>query len=209
MPRLMAALYDSVMRAAERRGLARWRAEVLAPLHGRVLEVGAGTGLNLPYYPRTVTELVLAEPDRYMRAHLSRRAAASAIPVTISDAAASPLPFADASFDGVVMTLVLCTVPDVEGALGEARRVLAPDGNLAFVEHVGGDEGSRRLRWQRRLEPLWRPVAGNCHLTRSTIEAIRDARFTMRFLYRDDLPGLMRLGSPVVRGVATPNPPRP
>ncbi len=207
MPRLMAALYDSVMRAAELRGLARWRAEVLAPLHGRVLEVGAGTGLNLPYYPRRVAALVLAEPDRHMRARLSRRAAASAIPVTISDAPASPLPFADASFDGVVMTLVLCTVGDVVGALAEARRVLAPGGDLAFLEHVGGDEGSPRLRWQRRLEPLWRMVAGNCHLTRDTVEAIRDARFTMRILHRDDLPGLMRIGSPVVRGVASPTPP--
>ena len=206
MPRLMAALYDSVLCVAERRGLAQWRAEVLASLHGRVLEVGAGTGLNLPHYPRTVTELVLAEPDRHMRDRLSQRAAASRVPVTISDASASPLPFTGASFDGVVMTLVLCTVPDVAGALGEARRVLAPGGVLAFIEHVGGDEGSRRLRWQRFLEPLWRPVAGNCHLTRHTVEAIRHARFTMRFLYRDDLPGVMRLGSPVVRGVATPTP---
>ncbi|HUF29161.1 MAG TPA: class I SAM-dependent methyltransferase [Gemmatimonadaceae bacterium] len=205
MPRLMAALYDSVLGVAERRGLARWRAEVLAPLHGRVLEIGAGTGLNLPYYPRTVTELVLAEPDRHMRARLARQAAVAPVPVTISDAPASPLPFADASFDGVVMTLVLCTIADVPGALGEARRILRRGGTLAFLEHVGAEEGSRRLRWQRRMEPLWRPLAGNCHLTRRTVDEIRAAQFTVRLVRSDDLPGLLRLGSPVVRGIATPS----
>lgn len=207
MPRLMAALYDSVLRVAERRGLARWRAEALAPLHGRVLEVGAGTGRNLPHFPPAVTELVLAEPDRHMRARLARRVVSARIPVTISDARAAPLPFADASFDGVVMTLVLCTVPDVAGALSEARRVLTPAGSLAFLEHVGGEPGSRRLRWQRRLEPLWRPVAGNCHLTRRTVDAIGAAGFTIRVLHSDDLAGVMRLGSPVVWGIATPRSP--
>jgi ubiquinone/menaquinone biosynthesis C-methylase UbiE len=206
MPRLMAALYDPVMRQIERRGLAAWRAELLAETSGRVLEVGAGTGLNLPHYPKAVTTLVLAEPDPHMRSALRRRVGHDGRRVTISDADAESLPFADGVFDVVVLTLVLCTVPDVSRALAESRRVLAPGGTLAFIEHVGGPEGSRRLRWQRRVEPAWRRVAGGCRLTRRTVEAIEAAGFTMKWMKREDLPGAFSLGSPVVRGVASPAP---
>lgn len=203
MPRLLAALYDPVLGLAERRGLSAWRREVLAGLEGRVLEVGAGTGLNLPHYPATVTSLVLAEPDAHMRVNLARRLERAPRPGTsISDAGASSLPFERETFDAVVMTLVLCTVDDVPAALGEAHRVLSPTGVLAFLEHVGGPAGSRRLRWQRRVEPAWRRVAGNCHLTRHTVEAIGAAGFRMRWMRREDLPGPLRLGSPVVRGIA-------
>jgi ubiquinone/menaquinone biosynthesis C-methylase UbiE len=207
MPRLMAALYDPVMRLVERRGLAAWRAELLAETHGSVLEVGAGTGLNLPYYPGAVTTLVLAEPDPHMRSALRRRVGIYGRRLTISDADADSLPFADGGFDTVVMTLLLCTVPDVSRALAEARRVLAPGGTLAFIEHVGGPEGSRRLRWQQRVEPAWRRVAGGCRLTRRTVESIEDAGFIVQWVKREDLPGALSLGSPVVRGVAsTPDP---
>lgn len=199
----MAVLYDPVLGLAERRGLSAWRREVLVGLAGRVLEVGAGTGLNLPHYPAAVTSLVLAEPDAHMRTTLARRLERAPRPGTsVSDASATSLPFDRGTFDAVVMTLVLCTVDDVPAALAEAHRVLAPTGVLAFLEHVGGPAGSRRLRWQRRVEPAWRRVAGNCHLTRHTVEAIAAAGFRMRWMRRDDLPGPLRLGSPVVRGVA-------
>lgn len=202
MPRLLAAIYDPVIRIAERRGLTRWRAEVLAKAHGRVLEIGAGTGLNLEHYPTTVRAIVLTEPDPHMRRHLERRAQSHTPLPLVVDAAAAPLPFGERAFDTVVMTLVLCTVPDVQGALLEARRVLEPDGKLLFVEHVGGAEGSSRLAWQRRLEPAWRRVAGDCHLTRHTVEAIRAAGFEFEWLDSSEFPGLLRLGSPVVRGSA-------
>lgn len=203
MPRLLAALYDPVLRIIESRGLARWRAEVLQMARGRVLEIGAGTGLNLPHYPAPVDEVVLLEPDPHMRERLARRAREWRARVTIVGAAAVPLPFGDAEFDTVVVTLVLCTVPDVPNALLEMRRVLKPGGLLVFLEHVGGALGSRRLRWQRWMEPAWRRVAGDCHLTRHTVEAITTAGFTIDGLRGEDLPGLLRLGSPVVRGHAS------
>jgi ubiquinone/menaquinone biosynthesis C-methylase UbiE len=206
VPRLLAAVYDPVIHIAERRGLSRWRAEVLARARGRVLEIGAGTGLNLPRYPEAVDEIVLLEPDPHMRKRLERRASATGKRHTIVDASAVPLPFGDHEFDTVVITLVLCTVPDVTGALSEVRRVLRPGGALLFLEHVGGAEGSPRLRWQRRFEPLWRQVAGDCHLTRHTVEAIARTGFTVDWLMQEELPGLLRIGSPVVRGQASAGP---
>lgn len=199
----LATLYDPVVGFAERRGLSAWRRDVLANLGGRVLEIGAGTGLNLPHYPIAVRSLVLTEPDSHMRARLAARAAREhRADITVSDASAGSLPFASESFDAVVMTLVLCTVDDPAAALAEAARVLVAGGALAFLEHIGGPAGSRRLRWQRRAEPVWRRVAGNCHLTRRTDDAIAAAGFRVVWMRREDLPGPMRLGSPVIRGVA-------
>ena len=202
MPRLLAAVYDPVLHAAERRWLSSWRAEVLSRARGRVLEIGAGTGLNIEHYPATVDEIVLTEPDPHMRKRLERKARSSSRRWRIVDSPAAPLSFGDGEFDTVVVTLVLCTVPDVPAALSEIRRVLKPNGELLFLEHVGGDEGSRRLVWQRRVEPMWRRVAGGCHLTRRTVEAITGAGFELTWIERHDFPGPLMLGSPVVRGAA-------
>ena len=198
----MAALYDPALHFSERVAFSRWRAEVLAGARGRVLEIGAGTGLNLPHYPPAVDELVLVEPDPHMRKRLTRRASGSGHRLTIVDASADPLPFGDAEFDAVASTLVLCTVPDVPKALSEVRRVLRADGRFLFLEHVGGAEGSRRLWWQRRLEPAWRRVAGDCHLSRHTLQSISAAGFEFAWVRSEDLPGLLKVGSPVVRGEA-------
>ena len=198
----MAALYDPVLHFSERIAFSQWRAEVLAGAHGRVLEIGAGTGLNLPHYPPAVDELVLVEPDPHMRKRLTRRASRCRRRLMIVDAGAVPLPFGDGEFDAVVSTLVLCTVPDVPEALREVRRVLRTGGRFLFLEHVGGAEGSRRLRWQRRLEPSWRRLAGDCHLSRHTLQTISAAGFDVAWVRSEDLPGPLRLGSPVVRGDA-------
>jgi ubiquinone/menaquinone biosynthesis C-methylase UbiE len=196
----MAKVYDRQLRAMEDGGLRRWRAELLADLDGDVLEIGAGTGLNVDHYPGTVSRLVLSEPDKHMRIQLEERVheveAAGMAPaeVQVVDASASDLPYPDASFDAVVSTLVLCSVPDQPAALAEVERVLKPGGRFVVIEHVAAVDKPRRLRWQRRVEPIWKRVAGNCHLTRTTGLALAE-RFEVAELTNES----MRKASPIVR----------
>lgn len=199
---LLAALYDRFMRGTEEAVLRRWRAELLAPLAGSVLELGAGTGANLPFYSPEVSRLVLSEPDRHFRRRLVRRLAEVGRAAEVVDAPAERLPFPDASFDAVVSTLVLCSVPDLQRALAEARRVLRPGGRLVFLEHVAAEDRPGRLAWQRRLEPLWRRLAGNCHLTRRTADAIEAAGFRMDSCTRESLRKALPWTRPSVRGYA-------
>lgn len=201
MPWLMAQVYDQVMAGSEDACLREWRRELLADLHGRVLEVGAGTGASLPCYPNTVTELLLAEPDPHMRARLAVRAGERPGCVVLSDAAGA-LAQPDASVDAVVSSLVLCSVPSPARALAEIFRVLRPGGQLLFIEHVGAHDHPRRLRWQRWAEPVWKRVAGNCHLTRDTHRAILAAGFEIEQIERDSLRKAMPLVRPSIRGRA-------
>jgi ubiquinone/menaquinone biosynthesis C-methylase UbiE len=152
------------------------RAEVLAQARGLTVEIGAGTGLNLPHYPRSVERLVLAEPDAAMRGRLERRLASHEAPVSVSDAPAERLPFDDASVDTVVSTFVLCTVEDPRLALREIGRVLAPNGQLLFIEHVRAASRAR-ARWQDRLEAPWGAFAGGCRCNRSTPLLMADSGF--------------------------------
>lgn len=198
---LMAAIYDRFMRRTEAH-LAPWRRELLANASGRVLELGAGTGVNAPFYPPGLERLVLAEPDRHMRARLAARVARERSSAEVVDAPAERLPFDDGAFDTVVSTLVLCSVKDVGSVLAEARRVLRPGGALVFLEHVAADERPRRLRWQRRLEPFWRRLAGNCHLTRRSAEAIAASGFAIEACARESLREALPFLRPSVRGVA-------
>lgn len=198
-----ALAYDPVMRLAEEACLRDWRREILGSLSGEVLEIGAGTGANLALYPSTVTRLVAAEPDPHMRKRLDDRVRASALShVETSDAAAHALPFADASFDAVVSTLVLCTVDDPILVLSEIGRVLRPSGKLAFLEHVAAEEGTSRLTWQRRIEPLWRHLAEGCHVTRRTAQSIRDAGFVMENEAHASMRKSFPWVRPTIRGVA-------
>src|SRR5689334_24742118 len=134
--RLSAAIYDPVLALGELTGMRRRRRELLAAAHGRVVELGAGTGLNLRHYPDAVGELLLVEPDAAMRGRLARRVRRTRRAAAIVEAAAERLPFEDDSVDTVVATLVLCTVDDPQLALGEIARVLRPGGKLLFLEHV-------------------------------------------------------------------------
>lgn len=170
--RIFATLYDPVLRASERNGLGELRAGLLAQATGRTLELGAGTGLNLDHYPPAVTELVLTEPEAPMAARLEQRARGRSVQVL--RVGAEELPFEDGSFDTVVVTLVLCTVPDLERSLAEIRRVLAPGGRLLFLEHVRHPDATRARR-QERLTPIQRRVACGCHLDRDTPAAIAAA----------------------------------
>jgi len=203
MSRLFAMIYDPVMEASERACLRAWRAELLVDVTGAVLEIGAGTGRSLSCYPAGLERLVLAEPNPHMRSRLLARVPATLAPVVeVIDAPAEQLPLPDASIDVVVSSLVLCTAPDLARALAEVHRVLVPGGALVFLEHVADDARPHRLRWQRRLEPLWKHLAGGCHLTRRTHEAIVAAGFAIERIERESIRKANVLTRHSIRGVA-------
>lgn len=200
MERLGARLYDGVLALGERRGMAARRRRLLGAARGRVLEVGAGTGLNLPCYGPAVTELVLTEPVAPMRDRLAERARREGVDVEIVDAAGEALPFPDGAFDAVVCTLVLCTVPDQEAALREIRRVLRPGGTLLFIEHVRAG-GAARAWAQDRLARPWRWIGAGCACNRETLPAIR-RHFAQADAQADAWRGMPGIVRPLVVGVA-------
>jgi SAM-dependent methyltransferase len=154
------------------------RQRVCAGLHGRVLELGFGSGLNVPHYPAAVTGVDAIEPSDTAWRLAGKRVDASPVAVTRSGLDGQSLPLRDASCDTAVSTWTLCTIPDVGGALAEVRRVLTPGGTFHFVEHgLAPDEGVRR--WQHRCEPLQKRVFGGCHLTRPIVTLLTDAGFTL------------------------------
>jgi ubiquinone/menaquinone biosynthesis C-methylase UbiE len=203
MGRLLAAVYNRITRPSEEACLRQWRADLLHSLVGAVLEVGAGTGLNLPHYPRTLARLVLSEPDPYMRRRLQQRTRAEGWEqAEILAASLENLPLPADAFDAVVGTLVLCSVGRLDRALAEIRRVLKPGGRFVFIEHVAAEHRPRRLKWQHRIEPLWRPLAGNCHLTRRTADAIAAADLAIAGLKRESMRKAWPLVRPTIRGIA-------
>lgn len=200
---LFSTLYDPFMRGTERAGLADWRAELLSEATGDVLEIGAGTGANAAFYGEGVTRLVLTEPDPHMRRRLSRRLAGEGgRRAEVAGGEAGHLPFDAGSFDTVVSTLVLCSVPDLARSLADLRRVLRPGGRLLFLEHVAAEDRPERLAWQRRLEPAWVRFSGNCHLTRLTGQAIREAGFEIEREARESMRKALPFVRPSIRGVA-------
>ena len=199
--RLGAWVYDRSLSRAEAACLGDWRRELLAVAQGDVLEIGAGTGANLAYYPLAVRRLVLAEPNAGMRARLKRKVGERP-EVTVIDATAESIPLPDRAFDTVVSTLVLCSVDSPGRSLGEVWRVLKPGGRLLFLEHVAAEGRPGRLRWQRLLEPAWRCMAGNCHLTRQTAASIAEMGFLVEGLRRESIRKVAGVVRPSVRGVA-------
>lgn len=162
---LFARLYPRIERFARTHGAAGHREELLDGVAGRVLEIGIGNGANIPFYPREVDELVAVEPEPRLRAQARRASPQAPFPVTVRPGTAEELPFADASFDTVVVSLVLCSVRDVDRAAAEIRRVLRPGGELRFYEHIRS--GRRRFAtMQRRLDVVWPVLGGGCHLSR-------------------------------------------
>jgi ubiquinone/menaquinone biosynthesis C-methylase UbiE len=199
---LMATAYDFALRGAERKHLAAWRTEVLDQVVGEVLEIGAGTGANLEHYSAQVRRLVLIEPDPSMRSRLKRKLASTDRPVEVGDSAAESLPYANASFDWVVSTLVLCSVRDPQRALSEIHRVLRPGGKLAFLEHVLDPEDDRNRRRQRRYQPLWGLIADHCQVIRDTASEIREAGFEIANLTQERMDIGPRIVRPMIRGLA-------
>ena len=172
----------------------RLRRRVCAGLAGEVVEIGFGSGHNVPFYPPAVTRVAAVEPSDTAWKLAGERVAASAVPVERGGLDGESLPFPDASFDAALSTWTMCTIPDVAGALAELRRVLKPGAELHFVEHgLAPDAGVRR--WQHRLEPLQKRVFGGCHLTRTMPELIGAAGFEIA-----ELDAFYEKGSPKVMG---------
>lgn len=167
----------------------RERAKVVPLAHGRVLEIGIGTGHNLPYYDAAkLTSLCGLDPAAQMQPKARGRMAAAGLAVELLALSAETIPAADAHFDCIVCTFTLCTIPDPVAALREMRRVLKPDGLLLFSEHgLAPDAGVRR--WQDRLTPLWKPLAGGCHLNRDIPALLEAGGFAIRDLQRRYLKG--------------------
>jgi ubiquinone/menaquinone biosynthesis C-methylase UbiE len=198
---MLALLYDPFLWLGEIAGMRRRRSALLGGARGRVVEIGAGTGLNIAHYPDEIAELVLTEPEPAMRRRLARRLQRYARVARIIDAPAERLPLADESVDTVVSTLALCTVADPERALREIARVLRPDGQLLFIEHVRAS--SRFLAaCQDSLFQPWFRFAGGCCCNRPTVELMRAGGFAVA---ADDVVwrGMPAIVHPLVAGRAT------
>jgi ubiquinone/menaquinone biosynthesis C-methylase UbiE len=177
---LFARLYARFSPSVDARGASEHRRETLAGLSGRVVELGAGNGLNFAYYPATVSEVVAVEPEDYLRERARQAASSAPVAVSVVDAVADRLPFPDETFDAAVASLVLCSVPDQARALAELRRVLRPGGELRFYEHVRPSNPRTAAIWQRADDwNIYPRIAGGCHAARDTETAIAAAGFTI------------------------------
>ncbi|MFQ5513590.1 MAG: class I SAM-dependent methyltransferase [Myxococcota bacterium] len=178
------------------------RAQAVADAHGDVLEIGFGTGLNLPHYPSAVKRIFAVDPIDSLRARIERRIERAGFPVErLPLAADGGLPFEDDRFDCVTMTWTLCSIGDPAAALAEMRRVLRPGGPLLFIEH-GRSDDERIARWQRRLNPIQRRIGCGCHLDRPIDELIRRAGFGIVELDRFVASKRSRIFTEMYRGVA-------
>jgi SAM-dependent methyltransferase len=202
--RVFAHVYDTAFVLAEWRGLRELRTDLVGRSKGRVLELGAGTGLNLRHYPTTVSEVLLTEPDPHMAAKLRKRAASSRLNTSVVEAPAESLPFDDASIDTVVATLVLCTVASPDQALAEVARVLRPGGEFLFAEHVRS-ESHRAARWQDRLNRPWSWYACGCQCNRETLSAIGAAPLEVHEVRHERLRWISPVVRPLVVGSASPS----
>lgn len=204
MNRLGALLYDRfLIGASQQAGLADKRREALAAASGEVLELGAGTGLNLAAYPREgITRLVCTEPNAAMSRQLEARSAEAPVAVEVVAASAEQLPFEDASFDFVTGTLVLCEASSPPAALAEVARVLRPGGRYLFLEHVRSADHDH-AQMQDRWAPIWRRVSGGCNCNRDTLATIKASPLTVEEAQVGRFPKAPRIVKPLLIGSAS------
>ena len=205
--RLFASFYDRALKASEENGLGDMRRALLADARGRVVEIGAGTGVNLDLNGAGVEDLTLIEPDPHMGAKLRDRLAdrgehgSASPPARLVTAPAEAIPFDDDTFDTAVATLVLCTVPDPVAAIAELARVLKPGGRLLYIEHVRAEDPAS-ARWQDRFEKPWRFMADGCHCNRDTAATLSASAFQIESIDQGKLPKAMPIVRPLIRGSA-------
>jgi len=186
---ILPSLLDFVMRQET---MTKYRAAVAGTARGTVLEIGVGSGLNFPFYGDQVERVFGLDPSARLLSFARKRAAAFKMPIELFLGSATAIPLPDNSVDTIVMTWTLCSIPDTAKALAEMRRVLRPQGQLLFVEHGLAPDPSV-VRWQHRLTPIWRHVAGGCHLDRKMDDLIRSAGFDFNTLQTGYAPGLRPL----------------
>lgn len=197
---LFAAMYDRMSRSSEEAGVGEMRQRLLGDVSGDILELGAGTGMNLSHYDEGLASLVLTEPEPAMLRRLQPKALEKTPNAKVVQASAEDLPFEDASFDAVVSTLVLCGVEDQARALQEARRVLRPGGRLLFIEHVRSDD-PKLARFQDRMNRLNHFLVG-CDCNRQTLGAIEEQGFTVSKVEPTELPKAPKFVRPAIVGSA-------
>lgn len=183
------------------RPIASQRPAALKDAHGEVLEIGFGTGLNLPYYPAGVGALTVVDPEELLPWRVAQRIAAAPFPVRQVSLSAEHLPLEDNVFDCVVSTFTLCTIPDATAAIREVGRVLKPGGTFLFLEH-GLNEDPSVAKWQRRLNPMQRFIGRGCNLDRRIDALISDAGLAIAHLDRFLIPGMLRTHATMYRGAA-------
>ncbi len=205
--RVFAFYYPRLVARAENAGQRETRRQLVSRAAGRTLELGAGSGLNLPHYSEAVTELIVSEPSEHMLVHLREQLRSVAPPVgkcELVQCAAEPLPFPDASFDTVVATYVLCTTPDPARVLAEVARVLVPRGEYLFLEHVHAGEGTWLGRAQDLLELPHRYLAAGCHPNRRTEALLDRSPLQVQQLTHGSQPRSVPTVKPTIVGSARP-----
>lgn len=199
---VFAGMYDRFLARVERHGLSEKRKEMLAPAYGRTVELGTGTGLNLPHYPDAVTELVLTEPYPHMVAQLEKKVRGYPKPVKVTVAGAEQLPFEDASVDTVVAAMIMCTVRDPGVVLKEIERVLKPGGQYLFLEHVR-NPNPKIARKQDIIQVGWYWFGNECHCNRPTTETLHGSSLVIEELKEDKMPGAWEFIEAMIIGRAT------
>lgn len=202
---LSALFYDKCMRATEEACLIDWRKDLLKEVSGSVLEIGAGTGASLALYPdKEGLHITLSEPDKSMRAQLMEKVQTNTMNhVSVLPCPSEAISSDDNSYDYVFASLVCCSVNDVGASLLEIKRILKPEGKFIFLEHVAAENGSHRRLWQNRLNPIWKRLAGNCHLNRDTEQLIKAAGFILDEVTNESMRKAMPLVRPTIRGIAS------